>query len=349
MTSADNATYTYNAQGLRVSKSVGNATTNFLLVGGNVWSDGITNYTRGIELISNGTQLYLYNVRGDVIQLLGFDGEVDKTYDYDAYGNEYARDLGDENPFRYCGEYYDTETGFIYLRARYYDPMVGRFTSVDPAKDGLNWYAYCEGNPVKYVDPSGESYEKNDSEQRDEKSEAIWKGLAIFGMVVALVGITALSIASFGATSGMAVLATAATVSYISQEAEIGILQAKKSISDGDDFKDVVEDVAISMYDNSVNSSAGIVKDTAVDYAFKYPVVDSFSAENGNGLVFSKKKLQSNYAATKDIKGNLSQPCSKIGLIYSYASMSFSVGKVFIAIDYDDYEYIAKERGYVLR
>lgn len=110
-------------------------------------------------------------------------------------------------------------------------------------------------------------------------------------MVVALVGITALSIASFGATSGMAVLATAATVSYISQEAEIGILQAKKSISDGDDFKDVVEDVAISMYDNSVNSSAGIVKDIAVDYAFKYPVVDSFSAENGNGLVFSKKKL----------------------------------------------------------
>ena len=112
-------------------------------------------YTRGIELISNGTQLYLYNVRGDVIQLLGFDGDVDKTYDYDAYGNEYARDLGDSNPFRYCGEYYDTETGFIYLRARYYNPLVGRFTSVDPAKDGLNWYAYCAGNPVMFVDSNG--------------------------------------------------------------------------------------------------------------------------------------------------------------------------------------------------
>ena len=156
MTSADNATYAYNAQGLRVSKSVGTTTTNFLLVGGNVWSDGTTNYTRGIELISNGTQLYLYNVRGDVIQLLGFDGVVDKTYDYDAYGNEYARDLGDSNPFRYCGEYYDTETGFIYLRARYYDPMVGRFTSVDPIKDGLNWYSYCYNNPVNYVDLNGE-------------------------------------------------------------------------------------------------------------------------------------------------------------------------------------------------
>ena len=94
-------------------------------------------------------------MRGDVIQLLGFDGVVDKTYDYDAYGNEYARDLGDENPFRYCGEYYDTETGFIYLRARYYDPMVGRFTSVDPIKDGLNWYSYCAANPVLYADKNG--------------------------------------------------------------------------------------------------------------------------------------------------------------------------------------------------
>ncbi|MBQ8637188.1 MAG: RHS repeat-associated core domain-containing protein, partial [Clostridia bacterium] len=143
MTSGAGATYAYNAQGLRVSKTVGNDTDNFTLVGGDVWSDSTTNYLRGIELISNGTQLYLYNVRGDVIQLLGFDGVVDKTYDYDAYGNELQRDSNDSNPFRYCGEYYDVETGFIYLRARYYDPMVGRFTSVDPIKDGLNWYAYC--------------------------------------------------------------------------------------------------------------------------------------------------------------------------------------------------------------
>ena len=158
MTSGAGATYVYKAQGLRVSKTVGGETDSFTLVGGNVWSDGTTNYTRGIELISNGTQLYLYNVRGDVIQLLGFDGVVDKTYDYDAYGNELQRDLNDENPFRYCGEYYDTETGFIYLRARYYDPMVGRFTSVDPIKSGLNWYSYCDNNPVTRIDPTGEAW-----------------------------------------------------------------------------------------------------------------------------------------------------------------------------------------------
>ena len=158
MTSGAGATYAYNAQGLRVAKTVNGETDNFTLVGGNVWADGTTNYLRGIELISNGTQLYLYNVRGDVIQLADLSGNVTKTYDYDAYGNEYARDLGDENPFRYCGEYYDVETGFIYLRARYYDPMVGRFTTVDPIKDGLNWYSYCDNNPVNRIDPTGEAW-----------------------------------------------------------------------------------------------------------------------------------------------------------------------------------------------
>ena len=59
------------------------------------------------------------------------------------------------NPFRYCGEYYDEETGLIYLRNRYYDSSTGRFITEDPAKDGLNWYSYCGGNPVMFVDPWG--------------------------------------------------------------------------------------------------------------------------------------------------------------------------------------------------
>ncbi|WP_337399150.1 RHS repeat-associated core domain-containing protein, partial [Congzhengia sp.] len=55
----------------------------------------------------------------------------------------------------YCGEYTDEETGFIYLRNRYYDPSIGRFISEDPANSGSNWYVYCENNPVKFVDPWG--------------------------------------------------------------------------------------------------------------------------------------------------------------------------------------------------
>ncbi|RYD72036.1 MAG: RHS repeat-associated core domain-containing protein, partial [Verrucomicrobiaceae bacterium] len=49
----------------------------------------------------------------------------------------------------------DDETGLIYMRARYYDPQVGRFTSEDPARSGRNWYAYASNNPVSRNDPTG--------------------------------------------------------------------------------------------------------------------------------------------------------------------------------------------------
>jgi len=61
-----------------------------------------------------------------------------------------------DNKFCYAGEQYDTVTGQIYLRARYYDPSIGRFTQEDPYRgDGLNLYAYVSNNPVKYIDPTG--------------------------------------------------------------------------------------------------------------------------------------------------------------------------------------------------
>jgi len=61
----------------------------------------------------------------------------------------------DTNPFRYCGEYFDKETGDIYLRARFYNPANSRFNSQDPAMSGLNWYVYCSNNPVMLIDPWG--------------------------------------------------------------------------------------------------------------------------------------------------------------------------------------------------
>ena len=96
-------------------------------------------------------------------------GSALKYYDYDAFGNE--KNLSnDANPFRYCGEYFDKETKTYYLRARYYDPAIGRFTQqdsllfttrklasgyeyVDPLS--LNLYTYCYNDPVQYSDPSG--------------------------------------------------------------------------------------------------------------------------------------------------------------------------------------------------
>ena len=58
-------------------------------------------------------------------------------------------------PFGYCGEYTDSESGLVYLRNRYYDPSTGSFITEDPVKDGNNWYGYCAGNPVMYIDKLG--------------------------------------------------------------------------------------------------------------------------------------------------------------------------------------------------
>ena len=94
------------------------------------------------------------DVHGDTTAVLQ-NGATVRTYDYDMFGKQVTSSGTAENPYRYCGEYIDGETGFIYLRNRYYDPRIGRFMSEDPAKSGSNWYVYCENNPVKFVDPWG--------------------------------------------------------------------------------------------------------------------------------------------------------------------------------------------------
>ena len=95
---------------------------------------------------------------GDTVQLTDGNGNIVWNYAYDAFGNQKETvNSGTEpyNPFRYTGEYFDAETGFIYLRARYMNPETGRFISEDPACDGTNWYVYAGGNPVMLFDPSG--------------------------------------------------------------------------------------------------------------------------------------------------------------------------------------------------
>ena len=87
---------------------------------------------------------------------------VTDTYDYDAFGNLLnPASNGTPNNYLYRGEQYDSDLGFYYLRARYYNPLTGRFMSRDP-EDGsltnpatLHKYVYANGDPVNLSDPSG--------------------------------------------------------------------------------------------------------------------------------------------------------------------------------------------------
>ena len=88
-------------------------------------------------------------------------GQVTDTYDYDAYGGLLARTGSTINDYRYAGEQFVPGLGGYYLRARFYQPGLGRFLTRDEfggllsKPPTLNPYAYAEGNPVNLIDPSG--------------------------------------------------------------------------------------------------------------------------------------------------------------------------------------------------
>ena len=95
-----------------------------------------------------------------------------------------ASTLGQDNPFRYRGYYYDTETGFYYLNARYYNPELGRFISSDNVLDtetafGCNLFAYCSNDPVNYFDPTGHLKEGLTAEQITRIFESAEYGVLI--------------------------------------------------------------------------------------------------------------------------------------------------------------------------
>ena len=178
-----NATYQYDSQGIWVSKTTGGSTTHYLIDANNhtgypqileelltVGGTPTMSYTIGNQVVAqetNGIVSYLMSDgHSNTRQLTTANGAVSSHYNYDAYGvvqTGISSTTAEAAPtsLLYCGEQYDSVLQMYNLRARYYNPSVGRFGAQDQV-DGtpddplnLHKYAYCQNNPVNMHDPSG--------------------------------------------------------------------------------------------------------------------------------------------------------------------------------------------------
>lgn len=152
--------YAYNNSGQVISEA-------------NASNQAIANYVWGFDRLlakrdvsTNKNYYYLYNGHGDVVQIIDENGSTINNYQYDEWGNIIQKEEGIKNSFKYAGEMQDEETGLYYLRARYYDPVVGRFISRDTYEGqisnplSLNLYTYVVNNPLIYVDPTGNIHQR---------------------------------------------------------------------------------------------------------------------------------------------------------------------------------------------
>ena len=163
--------FVYNADGLRVQKTVNGVATKYTLHGKNIvhmtsGTDELHFFydaqNRPAVVVYNGTTYaYVKSLQGDIVAILDENGNAVVSYGYDAWGaplwctGELAETLGKVQPFRYRGYVFDEETGLYYLRSRYYNPRWGRFVNADGAIIQKNLFAYCSNGPIVGYDPSG--------------------------------------------------------------------------------------------------------------------------------------------------------------------------------------------------
>ena len=180
-------TYTYNDEGIRISRTVSGVEHKYQLNGTQIVSETWGIHTIFFVYDENGSiagmryrtssyaegvfdeYYFEKNLQGDVVAIYNVSGTKLVNYTYDAWGkvtttytNSGASTGARYNPFRYRGYYYDDDTGLYYLNSRYYDPCIGRFINADSVMSdvgndiqGYNLFAYCFNNPVNMDDSIG--------------------------------------------------------------------------------------------------------------------------------------------------------------------------------------------------
>lgn len=182
--SASGTTYEYNADGIRTAKRSGSFDEFYSIEGGRIAAmkrvEGgdekvvLFNYDEAGQLVgfTYGDKEYFYerNLMGDIASVIDAKGHSYVSYDYDDWGVPEVRaddsatgeEIAKLNHFMFRGYFHDDETGFYYLKTRYYDPDLGRFVSMDSQIGkigetmGMNLFAYCSCNPVGMTDENGQ-------------------------------------------------------------------------------------------------------------------------------------------------------------------------------------------------
>ncbi|MDD6487494.1 MAG: hypothetical protein PUF61_11160, partial [Spirochaetales bacterium] len=113
-------------------------------------------YGEPVAMSADGNASYFgTDILGSVRSVTDKYGTVQADYSYDAFGSPYLGNLENDIGFGYCGKVYDNGTGLYDYGFRDYSPNSARFTTVDPIRDGANWFSYVVNDPVNYVDPFG--------------------------------------------------------------------------------------------------------------------------------------------------------------------------------------------------
>jgi len=144
-------------------------------------TDYVSGPTGILARISNGAVTYLHpNHIGSAQSGTTSSGAVAWREQYTPFGEEVRSVSANDNLAGFTGHIKDSATGLSYMKARYYDPVIGRFLSVDPMTmmhmdmnpSYFNRYAYTSNNPINLVDPTGMYGEEDRSEQTDMETYA---------------------------------------------------------------------------------------------------------------------------------------------------------------------------------